>query len=216
MSNHEKEINSTLTEGVSDLLELPEAKPKAKSKAKPKAKAVEVMVSGSGYEAPTFTTQITDTISQANAKVNRFLPEPIREEMIARLIEWGYDKAASYDDQALIDTQNRYISQTRDQLVEKKTNELKDKLTMYAEGTELTNIELIDRLYHLNVHKKYLRLFRDRDHDLTNDQIWEIIRYSPIPAVEGGVKEIFKERYSAQSPVGIDPVEHQFRYGIRR
>ena len=55
------------------------------------------------------------------------------------------------------------------------------KLTNYAAANNLLRKKsFISRLYNLNVKERWLSLFRDEDDVMSNDQIWEKIRYSDI------------------------------------
>lgn len=196
MSDHETELN-VVVDKEGNILD-PETTNLRKAKAKPKNRS---------------NDQVTDAVSQSNSKVAspRFLPDDTRKEMVERLKQWGFDLADTYSDTALIDAQNRYINETREKLVTFETHEIGDKIASYAADTRLTNKEFITRLFLLSVPDIYLHLFSDRDHDLSDDEIWEIIRYSPVRPIDHA-HEIFKNRF-------VDKVKEKKRidqrYGYR-
>lgn len=74
-----------------------------------------------------------------------------------------------------------------------QASDLKMILEAYAYDTLLKDQEFLEELYHLNVPKIYLQLFRDQDKTLEARQIWERIRSSNIRP-ESKVNEIFRQK----------------------
>lgn len=121
-----------------------------------------------------------------------FLPEVARAKYISQLEELGIENAAQLSDGDLLSKLSDMLARTHEQVVKGGAKTLTQKLVQYGDGSLIKDKEFLERLLKLNVFKIYLRLFRDQDKELSDDQIWERIRASginPLPT-----KEVVKER----------------------
>lgn len=121
----------------------------------------------------------------------------MRDEIVAKLAELGFKATDSMDDLTLINKLSEIASNAQAKVIELETDSkidgLTGKLNHYINGTEIDDLEFAERLYTANVHKRYLKLFRNADKELSMDRVWERIRKSGINPLS--VREIFADRH---------------------
>ena len=114
----------------------------------------------------------------------KMLPKDSRDLITSRLEKLGI-KTTGLSDKELIEKLSFQAGDMFDKKVKAQAddNGLNASLKAYAHNTNLNNLEFISRLYHLNVLKIYLPLFRDHDKHLSTKKIWKRIGKSNIKPV---------------------------------
>jgi hypothetical protein len=128
-----------------------------------------------------------------------FLPESSRALIVYFLAENGVIDADKLSDQELVSKQADLIKAQQVEFAKSKKEKDKTKeqslevaLKVYAEASNLTDMEFIKRLYLMSVSDTYIGMFRNEDNVLTDGQIWERIRYSGIRPLDP--QEMFRLR----------------------
>jgi hypothetical protein len=87
------------------------------------------------------------------------------------------------------------LNKTNQRLVSEMSTDKQKSLNMFSGSVDhnITNSELLERLFDLNMPNFYLHLFRDDDMELSNEELWQIVNESGInPYVS--VKDLFKQK----------------------
>lgn len=123
----------------------------------------------------------------------RILSDEMRSDILIQLENMGIN-GSDLPDIELITKLNKTLAETHNRLIQEKAG-VADELNQYAATPNIfiNDKEFITRLFNLNVHRRYLKIFRNEDKTLTDSQIWEKVRFSGIrPFID--TADVFMDR----------------------
>lgn len=120
-----------------------------------------------------------------------YLSEDMRVHLKTQLDDAGINSDGLSDEEIVKSLSKLFNEEKEKRKNAEVTREVID-LNMYISGIDL-NKELVERFYRMNIPKIFLKIFNDKDAELTDRQVWEKIHVCDVRQVPR-IADFYKTR----------------------
>jgi len=130
----------------------------------------------------------------------KFLSDEVRENLINTLNENNIETEGLSDADILLKLQNDYseTKKAKDDLLSASSEKhmLAEQLNSYLNTPEsrINDKPFAARLFDMGIPPIFLKIFRDHDSTLSDERIWEMVRFSGINTSDTNLQEIVSRR----------------------